>query len=277
MGFFEKLGSALAKLKLPETINLNLFNNINIGNKTDSSKKVEIDKSIKQLTINPSACTSQEREMFESILPLAIEEKYTFLEKGSKVLLDDFREKDTSLDTQMKLSILSPRIPSHDLNIWRAALYLKTIDITGDRDKTNELKCEIMQKHGDKGKNIANLCTTNYLEEFLIPLSKSLDEQIDNKSDADRKFEKIYRHIVKELPFTVFVNKNETYLQIKNEIMTKKKYGFKFINIHGMGYDNISKIQKVIKFFNKQEGYEVTEEKREGRRIFAKITFLSSV
>ncbi|MFH1094528.1 MAG: hypothetical protein V1739_10325 [Candidatus Omnitrophota bacterium] len=279
MGFLEALGDAFSKLKLPQKIDIhfNLLNNINIGNKTDNSKKIELDSSKKQLTINPAALSPKEIKVIESVFHTALEEKYTFLEKDSKSLMEKFIKEDKSLDTQRILQILKPRIPADDLNIWRAALYMRTIFVAGDKELTKQLKCELMQKYGDKGRNIANLCTANYLEDFLIPAYESLKkEYAENEEVVNKKFKKLYKHIVWELPFTVFVDHGRTKKAIIAEITTKKKYGFKFINIHGIGSDNVKKIKQIIESLSSDTQYDIAEEKKEGKRIFVKVKFISS-
>ena len=60
-------------------------------------------------------------------------------------------------------------------------MYLRHCDNTiALKGRVAGLKFQLMQKYGDKGRNIANLCTANYLEDWLIPAYGELSETLNN-------------------------------------------------------------------------------------------------
>jgi hypothetical protein len=145
---------------------------------------------------------------------------------------------------------------------------------TGDKEKTNALKDQIIQKHGDKGRNIANLCTAKYLEDFLIPLHSSLMQEYKDDRLANEAFIEKYKPIVMELPFTIFVGFPMSVEEIRKQIATKKQYGIKFVNIHGIGENNIKKIKDVILGKEKDGQFIINELKEEKNSLFVRINFV---
>ena len=103
-----------------------------------------------------------------------------------------------------------------------------------------DLKRGITMRFGDRGRNICNLCTAKYFEEFLIPLFNADKEPFDN----------IYEDLIKNSMLAVFVNQSmevdDIPGEIKKKIAISKKYGFNFIHIHGIGQTNIDTIKKFI-------------------------------
>jgi hypothetical protein len=247
------------------------FNFIKVEH-NDNSKKFEVKS--EQFFINTKKIGETERQKIvdNNIVQQALDAKYVLLESSSINKLKDFRDNDKRQDTRKIINFLQDKIPSSDINIWRASLFLRNLYNKGDFKTTHSLKSEIRQKYGDRGGNIANLCTAGYFEDFLFP---SYQEQIKEyeEKEAIKKFNKLYSHIVEELPFAVFVNYKSTIENIKREILKKKRYGFPYINIHGIGEANIQKIKdslaeiKDIPIKNKKSV-------EEGNRIFIHLDYI---
>ena len=271
MSFLEALGKLCSAIS--PKINIK---NLNIKIiKNDNRKGIEYNVSSNNLDINPPKLEQREKERLKKLFSLALEEDYIFLKSDSKTTIEDFKTKDISSDTQQVLQFLRPKIPPEDLNIWRAALYLKSYFKPSEKEKTKLLKYEIMQRYGDKGKNIANLCTAGYFEDVLKPLYKSLMDNCEDEEVAKGRFKKIYERIVNELPFTVFVSQHMKVEEIKSQVLIKRQYGIKYINIHGIGKDNIRKIKEVIAYLEDCEEYKIKKEIREESNIiFVRIYFI---
>lgn len=123
MSFLDKVRN-LFPIKLPEHFHLH-FNLITI-NKSDQSRNVEYNDSSKRLTVNVDSLDKQEEIGIKELLNLAInDEDYALLEENAKARMEDFEKADKSSETQNILKFLKQKIPVDDLNIWRAALYLK--------------------------------------------------------------------------------------------------------------------------------------------------------
>jgi len=200
-----------------------------------------------------------------------LDEGRILLEDSCKKTIEDFRNQEKTAETQEKIKFLDKKIPPDDLNVWRAALYLRHCDNTSElKGRVDGLKYQLMQKYGDKGRNIANLCTANYLEDWLMPAYNELSETLNNDDLIKKEFGKIYSHLVNELPFTIFVCRTMSTKGLKDEIMRRKEFGINFVNIHAIGNDNVQKVKAVIPDIEKESHY--CEERKTGR-IFVKIFF----
>ncbi|MCK5215721.1 MAG: hypothetical protein KAR05_10255 [Candidatus Omnitrophica bacterium] len=270
MGFFEKLLEILSNLKELKNVLPPLnFSLINIT-KNDNSITTNDDS-----TKNLSVSYKEIQNRADELLPLALDEGYTFLQRDAQELMEDFKEKEKESEIKEAVSFLRGKIPDFDINIWRAALYLRAQFKLGNKEKTNFLKRQIMEKYGDKGRNIANLCSANYLEDFLIPLFNALKENDKNDVFND-KFLKVYSKVVDDLPFIIFVNHSMGEEEIKRQIQIKRNYGIKALNLHGIGRENIAKIKKVLSFVEENSDCPIKKEIREGNEvIFAAIRYES--
>ena len=150
-------------------------------------------------------------------------------------------DKDTILRKFINESIVEK-----DRTILLSALIIRDHFLKGDSEIVNRLKSQIIMSHLDRGKNIANLCTSNYLESLIIPLHTYLVCEKSNES----LFSEIYEAIVTETPCAVFVSHGKNHEDIKKEILEKlelvKKYGWKKVSVHGIGEDNVKEIKKLI-------------------------------
>lgn len=132
-------------------------------------------------------------------------------------------------------------LPVTDKAIWFSALLIRQKMREGVWPEVAQLKEQIVTKSGDRGRNIANLCTADYLEDLVIPL----------RSQTDKKelFLEIYEDIVVYPLMAVFVSHYRTPDQIKTEILDKicqaTKYGWHKISVHGIGEENARTIKKI--------------------------------
>ncbi len=142
-------------------------------------------------------------------------------------------------------------IPSVDYEALEAALYIRSEFNKGE--DVSELKQDIRETFGERGSNIANLCTAGYFEGFLKPLFNN---------ESIERFKELYELIVGKAVIAVFVHsgmkERDITRQIKNKINVSMRYGIPILYIHGIGPDNVAKIKKFIEekeelsnFFNK--------------------------
>jgi len=268
MSLVEIIGKLLSKF--PSLIKVEvkqptIINNLNIIN-DDHSQPVVYNQADKSCIVNVGKLDDDQKKDF---LTSVVDGGNILLLEKAKTEFDDFRSEENIPETQEVIQFLSPKIPPDDLNIWRAALYLRSCFKKGMSAAVTKLKLEIMQKYGDKGRNIANLCTAGYLEEWLIPSYDKLKQPPGDEESAKSSFLKLYKLLVNELPFTVFVCHKMKLDDLRQEIDSRKQYGMDFINIHGMGEDNIQKIKTVVDEIEK-ENY---SEERKGHSIFVRVDF----
>ena len=238
----------------------------------NSGQKIECDESSKELKINVVKLDSQEKSQFFEAIDSSIEEEgYALLEKDAKALLEDFRTKDKSPKNQEILNKLKELVPIEDISIWRAALYLKNCFEEGKN--VDSLKGDIVCKFGDRGRKIANLCSAGYLAKML-DIYQQLVTELGHEELAKEKFRIIYSTYVDAFRFTIFVShwdkSDELISKIEVKINENAQYGIKFINLHGIGSDNIEKIKRIIDSL--EEKYSIEKSiMEENKTIFAKL------
>jgi hypothetical protein len=238
----------------------------------NSGQKIECDESSKELKINVVKLDSGEKSKFFEAIGSSIEEEgYALLEKGAQALLEDFKTKDKSPKNQEILNRLKELVPLDDIPIWRAALYLKNCFEEGEN--VDNLKSDIICKFGDRGRKIANLCSAGYLDK-MFDIYQQLVTELGSKELAKEKFKIIYSTYVDAFRFTIFVchwdKSDELIGKIESKINENAQYGIKFINLHGIGKDNIKKIKKIIDSL--EEKYSIEKSiAEENKTIFAKL------
>ena len=172
----------------------------------------------------------------------------------------DFGEKEQDLHNQQLLDFFRNKIPEQDIYILRASLYIKKL--RGERKNVDALKWQIMDRYGERGKNIVNLCSAGYFESLIKPLYEHMNKQ---PRFSGKKFLSIYNRIVEEHAFAIFVHRNMTKSALKSEIEKRIKYAIQTFNIHALGKQNIEKIKDTILAIEKERKYLFSKSIEEGR------------
>ena len=235
MGWLETL-KAIFNLEINSPI---ISVNITKNSNNPEQKQYYYDPNEKRLDINLSNLSNDNREKIGKLVKDHINDGKLLLEnRTSKLLhrLNDFRKSKTHVAV---LDFFKNLIPLTDYEALEASLFLRHIfTLKGDVTK---LKRDIRERFGERGKNIANLCTAGYFEQFLIPLYNSSKE----------RFFELYDVIVSKSPVAVFVHENMQEEQIISELRSKveisKRYGIKFIHIHGIGNNNVFRVKQFIR------------------------------
>lgn len=236
MSLLEKLKAVFnIELKKP-IININISNNSN-----NVTKNYIYNEAERNLTINYNQLADSEKLEIKKLYVEKVEKGGKILERETSCLLDDLYTYQRSKSEDKKtLDFFKTIIPENDLEALEASLYLGKC-FKEKRVVVRKLKEDIRKRFGDRGNNIANLCTAGYFEIFLMPLYNSSKED----------FEKLYDVIVVKSPMAVFVHNKMDSDQITKELTKKivlsKKYGLDFIHIHGIGEKNICSIKEWIK------------------------------
>lgn len=269
MSWVDKLKGLFPNLRSIVSFTLNI-------NSNNRNKKVELNDSSKQVTINLQKLNQEEKEKLKSIISSAVQEDKILLEQKPKAIIEEFSSEDKSDETQKIISFLRPLVPSADIIIWRASLYMRKHFKERKKDVA-DLKAEISQRHGTRGNNIANLCTAGYLETILLPLHEALKEAEGDEEKTKERFRNLYTSIIADLPFTIFVSSRMKEEDIEKKIMDKMtrnlKYGTKFLNIHGIGRNNIAKIRETISKIEEKHPSVNKTISEENKIIFAKLRF----
>ena len=247
MGWLDKLKALLNVEFNSPLISVNIIKNS--GN-VSKDKEYIYDKEKGEIEIFYDHLNNEKKIKLQPIIKESFIEENKIFENKSLHLLKDLYEYQRSKDSdKVILNFFQSKIPKEDLEALEASLYLRKK--FKERKEVRGLKHDIITRFGDRGNNIANLCTAGYFENFFIPLYNSSQEG----------FKKIYDVVVGRGIMAVFVHsqmtKEEIIKNIKNKIEISKKYGLKFLHIHGIGETNMNTIKKFVEenknlfFFNK--------------------------
>lgn len=244
MGWLEKLKS-LFNIEINEPIiKFNWVNNS--YNKTEiKNTPTYFDENERKLYLNLDEVSPAQKSELKKIIKDSINEGDMLLQESTDILLEDIcKYKKENTDNQI-LEFFKPIIPPFDYEALEASLYVRAA--FKRHDEINKLKEDIRETFGVRGNTIANLCSAGYFENFFIPLYNSSPD----------KFESLYEDIVRNALIAVFVHKDMSEPQIlekiKDKLKLSKKYGIKFIHIHGISELNRSKILKSLKVLEKEE------------------------
>ncbi len=230
-------------------VSLDIHTEINI-NSNNSSEKIEYDEGEKTLSINIAKFNPKETSEIKGIINAAVkEDNIALLENKSEKTLESIKLIESDTEVESLLSYFKDKIELNDWNALRAAIYIRKRFENGTStfDDTYKWKGDVIRKFGTRGKNICNLCTSGYFESLVKPLH---EEMMKLPDFTNEKFLKVFDLIINEEAFAVFVSGSMSIKEVTQLIETKLKrnlkYGVNFVNIHGIGKQNVEKIQNVI-------------------------------
>ncbi|MCK4730280.1 MAG: hypothetical protein KAT28_03090 [Candidatus Aenigmarchaeota archaeon] len=219
--------------------------NINIIKDSDNSTigKYDYDETKEKLNLYLDKLDDKTKEQLNPIFQEYLGEGNKLLENETSELLYSLYRYNKETKNRPILNFFKPIIPIEDFRALEASLYLRESFIK--KEDIRKLKRDIKDRFGNRGNNISNLCTAGYFEEFLMPLHNYSRDQ----------FTKLYELIVLNAVLAIFVHKQmpleEITSQIKKKLEISKRYGIKFIHIHGIGKSNIAKIKNCIAYEKK--------------------------
>jgi len=203
-------------------------------------KSYIIDRPNKRLVIHVNSIPKKEQKNLKTIISSCINNNTAILIAEDKVsLLDKLYQYNDAKDKQI-LAFFQPIFSRVDWEALRDSLYLR--NAFKNREDIHSLKEDIRARYGERGNTISNLCTAGYFEEVFIPLF--------NSSPLQTEFWQYYNLSLEMGLTALFVHAQMTIETINSEIKRRielgKKYGLKFIHIHGIGEKNIKNIKKFI-------------------------------
>jgi hypothetical protein len=206
---------------------------VNSGNKYESNDEE------RKLSLNLNQLDESEKKELRAITQEYLGTGELLLEAKTKSRLEDLCDYTNRSPNSSVLDFFKDIIPSADLEALQASLYLRE-KFNSDRISVPQLKDDIVKSFGDRGRNIANLCTAGYFEHFLMDLHNSSPDQ----------FSRLYELIVSKSIIAVFVYHDKSKEDIKKDIDLKirlcKNYGIPFMHIHGIGKGNTKKIKEIL-------------------------------
>jgi len=183
--------------------------------------------------------SEEKKKDLANIFKDRVESGGEILEENTHILLEDlYNYQKLKGDDKKVLDFFSQIISKEDLEALEASLYLRRKFI--EKHDIRKLKEDIRKRFGDRGNNIANICSAGYFEKFLMPLFNSSEED----------FKKVYDVIISKSAMAIFVHslmeENEITDELKRKISLSKQYGLDFIHVHGIGEKNIKTIKNWI-------------------------------
>lgn len=242
-----------------------------------SNNKVEIhhhyDESTKTLHVNTNEIikNAAQKKEFKDTLRYEIDAEYTIIDEKSENTVLDYKEEEKSSFFKKVVEFFKDKISPQDLEIIKAALYVRRCFERGEG--IEGLKEGIRQRHGKRGNNIANLCTSSYFENYLMPVYEHLVKISESERDAQEEFNNVFNTMAEELPISVFMchkmSADEVKKQIINKVENNSKYGVRFLNIHGIGTHNIKTIQSTVAELEKTRDFKKNIKLDEKRQIIS--------
>lgn len=224
--------------------------NIQIGEinnaKKGDIKSVMLDEKSQTLQIDISRLTKEQMRDFRSIVDSYIVEGNYLLEEESADLLNKLYSFNKKSDYQKHLSFFKGLISTDDFKALESSYFMRTEhESNADSVIIGNHKKEIRNRFGQRGGHIANLCTTGYFEELLIPI-------YNYEPDS---FQSWYKLVVDQGALTLFIHsgmKNEEIIStLRNKTELAKRYGLSHFYVHSKGARNIRTIKKCLAEFEK--------------------------
>lgn len=251
MGIWEKIKELFSSI-FPDNLKLSSSKNIKLRISGKGKHKVNLDKSTKiyNVTINVLSLTdASQKELVQEVL-----KEYVHGNGGQPLIADetsegikDFLLTEESTDVNKIINSIKEFIPEEDIRIIRAANHVnrKFKERVGSVDR---LKEDIGFRWGQRGRDITNLLTAGYFENYIVPvLTGKVETPFPKLSRA-----KFYEIVVNEKAFSVFVPKGITDEELKTKIINQsirnvEEYSRNYVNIHALGVINVRKVKNVIK------------------------------
>lgn len=215
-------------------------------------------------TLSLAGFSETERQrLLSSILPKALAEGTDILPKKFDENAADYKRKIGEGQNSDILEYFRDKIPSGDLPVLKASLYLRSL--LRDGKDTGLVKQEIVQNYGQRGANISNLVTGGYFESWFKPL---YEEMLKLSNFSIERFHAAYNEVIINLPFTLFVkgswNAEAVKEKIKEKLEMAEKYGIVSLNIHGIGELNVKKIRSALEVIPEINRFEKEIEEKGG-------------
>ena len=244
MGLLDKLSKLL---KVVDFSKLKKFHIHILSDNQHENLTINDNRKVTNVTINIGKLEPKKIPQLQTIVKsLVTKNNELLIEDNASKTIEDFKEVDSQTENKKLLEYFKGKIYPRDIEILRASLYLKSVYERGGN--VSQLKQDIMNRYGDRGKNISNLCSADYFTSQIRPL---YEEMYSQPSFSAEDFLKVYEIIVTESPYAVFINIRMSEEDVKNEVLNRikigKKYGIKYLNIHGIGKDNVDKIANLLK------------------------------
>lgn len=238
--------SLLDKLKGIINIPIDISNLRSVHFLSDNTIKNEYKIDNRTLNININSVPEKDIPKIQKAIREAVEEESkVLLEEKAKLRVEEINKEESSKSSQELISFFQGKLNPSDTELLRASLYIKSVY---DKEQPIEdLKNDVINKYGNRGRHFVNLCTAGYFTSTLKPLYLEMEKE---KDFSNHDYLKVFNKLINKSPFAIFVNSQMTpedlLKNVQEQMKINKKYGINYLNIHGIGEGNITKIEKLL-------------------------------
>ena len=126
----------------------------------------------------------------------------------------------------------------------------------GNMDEVMKIKREARDRIGITGITLINFILQNYFNELIIPLLIYQTKQLKSDSEVFGWFNGFLDKIIKFFPRAFWVSNSTSKIEIRRKLIQRcVTYGFKDINVHTIGKNNIKKIKDVLMELSSDEEF----------------------
>jgi len=240
------------------------------------SSLIHIDRSIhvegSTVIIDANKLKGKQKRALKQIMPDLLNESGAILDESSAPTVEAVVKSLPAI--QQAAKGLAQIIPPADVPLLNACLFLR---LKFERGEAVEVqKTQIMRIYGTRGCNFANLCSAGYLESTFLPTYEELMRAYpNNPEEAKVKYQKFYRTVLNELPWTEFVSGRAPVAKAAAHIVEKMKRnvlnGVRYLNIHGLGEKNVKTVVSILPTIQEQTGANIVKLENEKSRIFVRF------
>lgn len=190
------------------------------------------------------------KEWFFSLLREIHESKEILWRRTRADLIESYEAyaSDSSVDQDL-LNYFEDILSRDDYDALKMSLFLRAELKAGH--EVYGLKDDIRNRFGERGSNIANLCTAEYFEEFQDML----------KSETKEAFMEYYELTVTKRARALFIHKGMTQAEIKKQVLAMvskaRRYGMSEFHLHGRGKENLRRMEKLANQVDSGEEYTI--------------------
>jgi hypothetical protein len=191
----------------------------------------------KILTIVASILILKDRQLLLDIIKKSFTGGGLILKSSSEGVLEAYQKYSLNNTDKNILEFFQGIIPRDDYNALKVSLYLRYEQKMGKNIYSD--KKDIRDRFGERGANIANLCTAGYFENEFYPLFNAAPREL---------FNEYYELAVGQKARALFIHAGMKKDEIEiafNEMLEKAvKYHMNDFRIHGLGNQNVSIIKQ---------------------------------
>ena len=198
--------------------------------------KFSYDRHNRELLIVIDNLDAQEKVVVQGIIRKLYESGETLFKQSKENTLSKYVEyKDNNTDKEI-LDFFQKILPPDDYSALKMGLFIR--DLMNDGKPIYTYKQDIRDRFGERGANIANLCTAGYFEEEFIPFYQQYSSQ---------EFEEYYELAVGKKARALFIHSMMTPEHINDEfenILTRAlRFHMTDFRIHALGRSNVNAIK----------------------------------